>query len=253
MGMYRAETTDRYRLRVATTASDICAAQELRHKAFHGKDGRPQGAHLRDEDAFDTTCTHFLIEHARTGELVATLRVLLLGSGADIGESYSAQFYDLDAFRSFEAPMAEVGRFCVAPGTADPDILRMAWGALTTYVDKNGVEMLFGCSSFSGTDESVYADAFAMLRDKYLAPRRFWPKVKAPNVFRFASRLRRAPDKTRALKTMPPLLRSYLTMGGWVSDHAVVDREMNTLHVFTGLEIGRIPPSRARILRAALG
>ena len=38
-------------------------------------------------------------------------------------------------------------------------------------------------------------------------------------------------------------------MGGWVSDHAVVDREMNTLHVFTGLEIGRIPPERVRVLR----
>ena len=39
-------------------------------------------------------------------------------------------------------------------------------------------------------------------------------------------------------------------MGGWVSDHAVVDRQMGTLHVFTGLEIGAIPESRKRLLRA---
>jgi hypothetical protein len=39
-------------------------------------------------------------------------------------------------------------------------------------------------------------------------------------------------------------------MGGWVSDHAVIDRQMNTLHVFTGLEIAAIPPNRARLLRA---
>jgi putative hemolysin len=49
---------------------------------------------------------------------------------------------------------------------------------------------------------------------------------------------------------MPPLLRTYLMMGGWVSDHAVVDRQMNTLHVFTGLEIGAIPAARKRLLRA---
>ncbi len=49
---------------------------------------------------------------------------------------------------------------------------------------------------------------------------------------------------------MPPLLRSYLLMGGWVSDHAVVDRQMNTLHVFTGLEISAIPAARKRLLRA---
>ena len=50
---------------------------------------------------------------------------------------------------------------------------------------------------------------------------------------------------------MPPLLRSYLTMGGWVSDHAVVDRDLNTLHVFTGLEIASIPAARAKALRAS--
>jgi hypothetical protein len=30
----------------------------------------------------------------------------------------------------------------------------------------------------------------------------------------------------------------------------VVDAEMNTLHVFTGVEIGKVPPERARLLRA---
>ena len=52
---------------------------------------------------------------------------------------------------------------------------------------------------------------------------------------------------------MPPLLRTYLLMGGWVSDHAVVDRHMNTLHVFTGLEINAIPPARKRLLRGVAG
>jgi len=45
------------------------------------------------------------------------------------------------------------------------------------------------------------------------------------------------------------LLRSYLAMGGWVSDHAVIDAQMDTLHVLTAVEIATIPPARARILR----
>ena len=61
------------------------------------------------------------------------------------------------------------------------------------------------------------------------------------------------PDAKRAMLAMPPLLRTYLLMGGWVSDHAVVDRDLNTLHVFTGLEIRAIPPARARLLRLAAG
>jgi len=131
--------------------------------------------------------------------------------------------------------------------------LRVAWGALTRFVDDNGVEMLFGCSSFKGTAAGAYYDAFALLRERHLAPKRWLPKIKAPTVFRFAEKLRLKPDARRALLGMPPLLRSYLAMGGWVSDHAVVDRDMNTLHVFTGLEIQAIPPARKRLLRAVAG
>jgi hypothetical protein len=39
-------------------------------------------------------------------------------------------------------------------------------------------------------------------------------------------------------------------MGGWVSDHAVIDPMMNTLHVFTAVPIAAIPEGRARLLRA---
>ncbi len=174
--------------------------------------------------------------------------------GREIGRSYSAQFYELSALQSFDGPMVEVGRFCLHPDWCDPDILRVAWGAMTRFVDATGVEMLFGCSSFHGTEAAAYQDAFAMLKDRHIAPKRWLPRVKAPNVFRFAQKLRRRkPDARQAQLGMPPLLRTYLLMGGWVSDHAVVDRDMNTLHVFTGLEIKAIPPARSRLLRAVAG
>lgn len=245
-------TAGTYRTRLAETPEDIEAAQRLRYRAFIAETGAAPRADGRDADAFDAVCRHVLVE-SREGALVATFRLLPLTSGAEIARSYSAQYYDLDALERFEKPMVEMGRFCVAPGLSDPDILRAAWAEVTRFVDREGVELLFGCSSFHGTDARAYADAFAMLRDRHLAPKRWLPRIKAPNVFRFAQRLRRAPDRKRALKTMPPLLRSYLTMGGWVSDHAVVDRDLNTLHVFTGLEIRAIPPARARALRAVAG
>lgn len=243
----------RYRTREAETAADIEAAQRLRFRAFIAGTGaapRPDG---RDADAFDEICRHVLVEEAKTGRLVATFRLLPLASGAEIGRSYSAQYYELDALAAFDAPMVEMGRFCVEPGVTDPEALRAAWAAMTAHVDREGVEMLFGCSSFHGTDADYYADAFAMLSERHLAPRRWLPRIKAPNVFRFAERLKRRPDWVTALKRMPPLLRSYLTMGGWVSDHAVIDCDLNTLHVFTGLEIRAIPPARARALRAVAG
>jgi putative hemolysin len=238
----------RYRARSAETPADIAAAQDLRTLAFRGRDA------LRDTDDFDAICTHVLVEEVRSGTLVACFRLLPLTGGGEIGRSYSAQFYDLAALQDFTGPMVEMGRFCIHPAWHDPDILRVAWGAMTAYVDREKVEMLFGCSSFHGTDADTYLDAFAMLKERHLAPKRWLPRVKAPDVFRFARKLRlRKPDAKQAMLRMPPLLRTYLMMGGWVSDHAVVDRDMNTLHVFTGLEIGAIPPTRARLLRGVAG
>lgn len=238
-------TSRRYVARIASGPADVAAAQALRALCFVGPDAP------RDADEFDGRCTHFLIEDTHAARLVCCFRMLPLQCGDDIEGSYSAQFYELSRLRRFAGPMAELGRFCLHPDVHDPDVLRVAWGAMTRYVDENAIEMLFGCSSFKGTDAACYRDAFAMLKERHLAPRRWLPRVKTVPVFRYAQALRREkPDLRRAMLAMPPLLRSYLMMGGWVSDHAVVDRQMNTLHVFTGVEISAIPATRKRLLRA---
>ena len=237
-----------YQARLAAGAADLARAQRLRQQVFRG------GSAGGDADPFDAICRHVLVEEVATGTLVCCYRLLPLSAGSDIGQSYAAQFYDVTALGTFDAPMIEIGRFCSDPTRRDPDILRLAWAMLTRMVDDGGIGMLFGCSSFRGTDAAPYRDAFALLAHRHIAPKRWFPRVKAPAVVRFAEGLKaRAPDLAAAMRAMPPLLRTYLAMGGWVSDHAVVDRDLNTLHVFTGLEITAIPPARARLLRAVAG
>lgn len=247
-------TRGRYRARLAASKGDVEAAQKLRFKAFIANrnaalDG--QRAKGIDADHLDATCHHMLVEERRSGDLVCCFRLMPLKTGAEIDRSYSAQFYDLEPLRDYPGAMVEMGRFCILPGLKDPDILRVAWGAMTKYVDDHGVEMLFGCSSFEGTEAESYMDAFALLKARHIAPKRWLPRVKAPKIFPYAKRLTiRRPNMKNALGKMPPLLRTYLSMGGWVSDHAVVDPDMNTLHVFTGVEIKHVPEARARLLRA---
>lgn len=232
----------RYRAHIARSNTDLAAAQALRARAF--------GMAVPDCDPFDAKCTHLLVHEVTSGTLVCCFRMLDLPDGGGIRQSYSAQFYDLSALAEFPGRMVEIGRFCIHPNWADPDILRIAWGAITAYVDENNVEMLFGCSSFAGTDTSPYQDAFALLKARHLAPDRWAPGVATAKIYAYAARLRRKVDVRKAMQQMPQLLRSYLLMGGWVSDHAVLDRQLNTLHVFTGLEISAIPAARKRLLRA---
>lgn len=234
----------RLQARLAQSAADLRAAQALRHLCFRRTEGL-------DADAFDGRSQHVLVEDQTDDRLICCFRVLPLASGQGISSSYSAQFYDLEALLSYPKPMLELGRFCIHPEHHDPDILRIAWGALTGMVDQGRVGMLFGCTSFAGVDPAPYADAFGQLHERHLAPSPWQPKRRAPEVISLVAKP--ALDTKRAMQTTPPLLRSYLSLGGWVSDHAVIDRDLKTLHVFTGLEIDAIPPARARALRMILG
>lgn len=230
----------RFRVRLAEGAADVKEAQRLRHLAFRGGEGL-------DRDGFDAQCRHLLIETRDGGDLVGTCRFLVLPVGAEPGQGYTGQFYDLSAFQGLAAPLLEVGRFCMAPGLADPDALRLAWAALTRIVDAEGVALMFGCSSFAGLEAAAHADALAALAARHLAPPHLRPGRKAAEAVPLCPADH---DPRRAMAQMPPLLRSYLAMGGWVSDHAVVDRDLGTLHVCTGVEIAAIPAARARLLRA---
>jgi len=213
--------------RVATQPSDVNAAQALRHTCFVKNAGRAHNPDGLDHDEFDARCNHVLIEDMQ-GHLHGCFRV---------------QYFD--GFAGLEGGVLELGRFCISPDVTAPDALRLAWGMLAQIVDHCGAKMLFGCSSFAGTDPTPYNAAFQLLAAQYMSNR---VSVKSGAVVRFSD-LNGAFDHRDALKQVPALLRTYLTMGGWVSDHAVVDVEMNTLHVFTALEIAAIPEARAKALR----
>ena len=233
----------RYRARYASSQIDVLAAQSLRYQCFNlsNKDEI-------DVDDFDILCQHVLIENLETEKLICCYRILSFESGKNISSSYSSQFYDLKVIESFTEPMIEVGRFCIDPEVNDPSVVLTAWAALAHIVYHSQTELLFGCSSFEGIEKEKYLDSFGLLRDRYMAPDHLRPKIKAPKVFRYSKDLIYKVDKKKALLNMPPLLKTYLSMGAWVSDHAVIDLNMKTLHLFTGMEISKIPKSRKQFL-----
>ena len=238
----------RYLARLATDDAEVAAAQALRHRRFLFDRGLAAAPRGRDADGFDAACQHILVEERRSGALVCCCRLMAL-TGASAGrDSYSAQFYDLAPLARLGGPMLEVGRFCLHPDWHDPDILRLAWAAMTLLVDRDGIRLLLGCSSFPGSDPLPHLPALRFLQ-RHLAPPDWRPGRKAAEVIGFAD----LPGGAEGGAAVPPLLRTYLAMGGWVSDHAVIDRQLDTLHVFTAVEIDRIPPARARALRAIAG
>lgn len=239
--------TCKYSVKLAVSDEDVRKTQALRGAQFCAS----RQADGLDVDAYDEYCKHVLIENRETGALHACFRFKGFSHGKQLGDSYSGQYYDLSRLGDYPKPMIEIGRFCVKESVTDHEPFRIAWAYLSRHIDANDIALIFGCSSFQGTDADRYRDAFALLKERHLAPEKWKPLVKAGEIVEFAQNLQSyKPVLKLANQHLPPMLRSYLGLGGWVSDHAVVDRNLDTLHVFTGVEVGAIPEVRARLLRA---
>ena len=232
----------KYLVEAGYDAQALARSMPLRVRCFRAGQGD-------DHDSFDARCLHVSLRDLASGQTVCSFRAMILQAD-QIGQSYSAQSYGLQRLAGFGAPLMELGRFALHPDWHDPDILRLAWAAITRLVDACGIGLLFGCSSFDGAAEQPHRAALALLGARHLGPPQWRPDPIAPQVVPLTPAAQDpAPDLRAGLGQLPVLLRTYLAMAGWVSDHAVIDLDLNTLHVFTAVEIASIPPARARALR----
>lgn len=218
-------------VRLARAPQDMAAVMDLRLARFG------VGADRFDEGAI------LVLIGAQDGPALCSFR-LTPCQGADILASYSAQFYDLTQIAQIAPVAVELGRFCMREG-ASADVLRLAFAAMTRVVMDHGAGLLFGCASFHGAGVAGHLPALEILQ-AHIAPYQIGQK--SPRAFDYQALSGQM--TAEGLRHVPPLLRSYLALGGWVSDHAVQDFDLDTLHVFTGVEIGKIPAARAANLRA---
>jgi L-ornithine Nalpha-acyltransferase len=227
----------RYRSHLAQTAADRDAVAALRHAAFFGGSGL-------DCDIWDDISDHVMITDVETGALACTFRIAHLTDQGGVDRSYTGQRYDLTGF--YGCNVLELGRFCTARGELDSDVLRLAWAQLTAVVAAKGVQTVIGCSSFKGADPAAHAQAFQLLFDRHMGPEDRRPSPKSTETVALDTQA--SVCTKQATRSLPELLRSYLRMGGWVGDHAVIDREVDTMHVFTALDVAQIPAGRLRTL-----
>ncbi|WGH78959.1 GNAT family N-acyltransferase [Jannaschia ovalis] len=212
----------RWRVRLGQEAG---AALALRARLF-----RAGGT---DRDAFDAGALHLTVEGPDGPAACARLTVQ---DGPAALRGYTAQSYDLTRFAAAFARLVEVGRIGFAPGPLDPDVPRLLLAAMARLVVAEQAAVLYGCASFPADGTGM-----ARLRGR-AAPEGWRPGPKAPETVAL-------PDRPGPL---PPLLRSWLALGAGVSDHAVRDRDLGTMHVFTALPVAAIPPARAAALTGLL-
>ncbi len=222
--------------RLAETAADLDAAQALRYRVFYDEMGAtPTGAMARarrDFDAFDDYCDHLLvIDHAHRGAIIGTYRLLRRSMARAHGGFYSAAEFDLSRLESVPGELMELGRSCVDAAARNRPTMQLLWRAIACYVFAFDVPLMFGCASLPGTALDAHAAALSYLHHYHLAP----PHLRARALpGRFNDMARLAPDAfdvERARAELPPLLKGYLRLGGFVGEGAVIDRQFNTTDV----------------------
>lgn len=226
---------------LARSAEDFRAVQHLRALSFRNTTGAGV------VDTFDAHCQHLLIRSAHSPQALGAARLRRLQGPDDLASSYSAQFYDLEVLERSQRACLEIGRICIDTAHRDdPDLLRGLLAGLTRLAQAARAEILMGCASFRGADPDCHAPALAYLATHHLGPAALRPGRRATDVVD----LLRAGDPcpVTGLRQVPALLRLYLGLGGWVSDHAVIDRALDTLHVFTVVETAAIPAVRLHSL-----
>jgi L-ornithine Nalpha-acyltransferase len=226
-------------VRLAESAADIDAAQALRYRIFYERMGAralPEMARRqRDFDAYDPICDHLLVlDHDRgsgADAVVGTYRLIRREAAQHHGAFYSSAEYDISPLIDYPGEILELGRSCVEPAYRGRPAMQLLWAGIAAYVFHHDIALMFGCASLPGTDADALAQPLSYLFHHHLAPAALRPRARPEQYLDMARLDRNAMDPVRAAAALPPLIKGYLRLGGFVGDGAVIDHQFNTTDV----------------------
>ena len=233
---------------LADTEDEVRAAQSLRYRIFYNEKGAQPSLETaaceRDFDDFDDIADHLLvIDHSLgTGadRVVGTYRLMRREHAARAGCFYTASEYDITPIVSQPYEVMELGRSCVDARYRNRHTMQQLWRGIAAYVFRHDVALMFGCASLHGTDVQASAPALSYLYHNHLAPEEIRP-VTLPEFYQTMNLMPADTiDVRRVLPSLPPLIKGYLRLGGFVGDGVYVDQQFNTTDVCVIVKTDRI-------------
>lgn len=226
-------------VRLAESEAEIAASQSLRYRVFYdemaAKPTSEMARRHQDFDAFDGLCDHLLVFDSERGEgagaVVGTYRLLRRSVAAKNRGFYTADEYDIGVLLSYPGEILELGRSCVDANYRNRASMQLLWRGIAQYVFHHKIEIMFGCASLPGTDPSRIARSLAYLYHYHLAPPALRPRALPERYTDMKLVERQEIDPKRAQAALPPLIKGYLRLGGFIGDGAVVDEQFNTTDV----------------------
>lgn len=241
--------TPKFKVKLSANAEELQAAQRLRYRVFVEELGG--SGPLVDHDArlemdqFDPHFDHLILidsalESAPIDQVVGVYRVLRDDAAAKIGRFYSEDEYDLGVLKSSGRKLLELGRSCLHEDYRGGAAMFHLWNALAGYVAEHEIEVLFGVASFHGTDVEALAQPLSLLHNRHLAPADIRTSAQ-PDVFQHMDLISEDMiDRRAAMLAVPPLIKAYLRLGGFVGEGAYMDHAFNTTDVCLIMDTARM-------------
>jgi putative hemolysin len=234
------ETGDRLEVRLAGSAEEIAAAQALRYQVFYREMGAKPSPEMErqgaDFDEFDAISDHLLVIDRAKGDgakgVVGTYRLIRRAVGEAFGRFYTAGEYDISNILANGGNFMELGRSCVDADHRNGATMKKLWDGIAAYVFDHGIDLMFGCASLPGTDPTQLAGSLGYLHHYHMAPETLRPRALDGLYVDMACGTERdSHNPRRALASLPPLIKGYLRLGGFVGDGAVIDHQFNTTDI----------------------
>lgn len=232
----RTTRTPRAKLHVAlaTTESEILAAQKLRWRVFADELGArlPSRTPGVDRDLYDPYCEHLIVRDEANDRIVGTYRILSPQAARKVGGYYSETEFDLTRIAHLRSRLVEIGRSCIDPDYRTGATIALLWSGLARYMQHNGHEYLIGCASIGMADGGHNAVGIFHALAGYMAPLeyRVFPRCTLP-----LDRISPA-----ASPEVPPLLKGYLRAGAWICGDPAWDPDFNTADLLILMPMSRV-------------
>ena len=228
-----------FEVRLAQTAAEIDAAQALRYRVFFEEMAAHPSPEVamrrRDFDDFDQVCDHLLVLDRRRGEgpegIVGTYRLIRRSAAEKVGRFYSAAEYDITTMIDYPGEVLEAGRSCIAKDARNTATMQMLWRGIALYSHHYNIQVMFGCASMPGTDPSQHSQAMSYLYHHHLAPPEIRVRALASRYVEMDVLEPGSYDPRKAMARVPPLIKGYLRLGGFVGEGAVIDPEFGSTDV----------------------
>jgi putative hemolysin len=232
----------RFEARISRDRLWFRQAQLLRHRAFMAEPEEVALPLYGVDDRFDAHCEHLVVRDVEEDLTVGACRILAPDGARRIGRYEAEGQFDLDMLGVLRERMVEVGRTCIHPEYRSELVMRRILSTLARYLIENGHDYVIGTADLDMTDGGHRAASVHRLA---------WERSASPEDYRVY------PIKPLPLDILetrvaaaPPVLRSYLDAGAWVSGEPAINSNADSALIPFLLPLARMQDRYARAFLA---